>query len=123
MLQWHAANAKDNPKIIRATERCAAGIIQAIGHFNLGPSISPRDVSDFHDCHMEKFVPAFEVVKFNLFVEKWRWAEVEKSELYLENMKSVCVSFKTFLAFMVYHNDSASMHMHAYFFFEKNNFC
>ncbi|CAI9097542.1 OLC1v1034002C4 [Oldenlandia corymbosa var. corymbosa] len=90
LLQWHAANAKDNPKIIHATERCAAGIIQAIGHFKLGPSVSPRDVSDLSDSHLEKFDPAYEVVKFNLFVEKWRRAEVEKSELYLANMRVVC---------------------------------
>ena len=96
MLQWHAANAKDNSKIIHATERCAAGIIQAIGHFNLGPSVSPRDVTDLSDSKLEDFDPAYEVVKFNLFFERWRCAEVEKSELYLANMKAVCVCWHTF---------------------------
>ncbi|XP_022842424.1 sucrose-phosphatase 2-like [Olea europaea var. sylvestris] len=90
LLQWHAANAKDNPKIIHATERCAAGIVQAIGHFNLGPSTSPRDVTDLMDSKMEKFDPSFEVVKFYLFYERWRHAEVENSELYLANLKAVC---------------------------------
>ncbi|XP_027176070.1 sucrose-phosphatase 1 [Coffea eugenioides] len=90
LLQWHAANAKDNSKIIHATERCAAGIIQAIGHFNLGPSVSPRDVTDLSDSKLDDFDPAYEVVKFNLFFERWRRAEVEKSELYLANMKAVC---------------------------------
>ncbi|KAL0338729.1 UNVERIFIED_CONTAM: Sucrose-phosphatase 2 [Sesamum angustifolium] len=69
LLQWHAANAKANPKIIHATERCAAGIIQAIGHFKLGPSTSPRDVMDTSDAKMETFDPAYEVVKFYLFYE------------------------------------------------------
>ncbi|GFP94932.1 sucrose-phosphatase 2 [Phtheirospermum japonicum] len=90
LLQWHSANAKNNPKIIHATERCAAGIIQAIGHFNLGPSTSPRDVMDLSDSKMEKFDPAYEVVKFYLFCERWRRAEIENSELCLENLKSVC---------------------------------
>ncbi|KAL2463965.1 putative sucrose-phosphatase 2 [Forsythia ovata] len=90
LLQWHAANAKDNPKIIHATERCAAGIIQAIGHFNLGPSTSPRDVTDLTESKMEKFDPSYEVVKFYLFYERWRRAEVENSEFYLANLKAVC---------------------------------
>ncbi|KAK6126514.1 hypothetical protein DH2020_039748 [Rehmannia glutinosa] len=90
LLQWHAANAKNNPKVIHATERCAAGIIQAIGHFNLGPSTSPRDVTDLSDSKMENFDPAYEVVKLYLFYERWRRAEVENSELYLANLKAVC---------------------------------
>ncbi|XP_015064702.1 sucrose-phosphatase 1 isoform X2 [Solanum pennellii] len=90
LLQWHAANAKDNPKVIHATERCAAGIIQAIGRFNLGPSTSPRDVTDMSDSKMENFVPAYEIVKFYLFFEKWRRGEIENSDLYLANVKAVC---------------------------------
>lgn len=89
LLQWHAANAKDNPKILHATERCAAGIIQAIGHFSLGPNISPRDVTDLSDSKLENFDPAYEVVKFYLFLERWRRAEVENPEPYLENLKAV----------------------------------
>lgn len=91
LLQWHTLYAKNNPKIIHAKERCAAGIIQAIGHFNLGPSISPRDVTDLSDSKLENFDPAYEVVKFYLFYERWRLAEVENSELYLANLKAVCV--------------------------------
>ncbi|XP_042043497.1 sucrose-phosphatase 1-like isoform X2 [Salvia splendens] len=90
LLQWHAIYAKNNPKIIHAKERCAAGIIQAIGHFNLGPSISPRDVTDLSDTKLDNFDPAYEVVKFYLFYERWRLAEVENSELYLANLKAVC---------------------------------
>ncbi|CAJ1973700.1 unnamed protein product [Sphenostylis stenocarpa] len=28
LLQWHSQNAKDNPKILHASERCASGIIR-----------------------------------------------------------------------------------------------
>uniref|UniRef100_A0A2N9H637 Sucrose-phosphatase n=1 Tax=Fagus sylvatica TaxID=28930 RepID=A0A2N9H637_FAGSY len=90
LLHWHAENAKNNPKIIHATERCAAGIIQAIGHFSLGPSTSPRDVMDFLDCKLENVNPGHEVVKFYLFYERWRRAEVENSEPYLASLKAAC---------------------------------
>ncbi|KAH7834824.1 hypothetical protein Vadar_020052 [Vaccinium darrowii] len=89
LLKWHAENAKDNPKIIHATESCAAGIIQAIGHFNLGPSSSPRDVMDSSDAMPEKFEPGHEIVKFFLFLERWRRAEMEFSELYLAGLKAL----------------------------------
>nr|DAD25252.1 TPA_asm: hypothetical protein HUJ06_026716 [Nelumbo nucifera] len=90
LLQWHAQNAKGNPNIIHATERCAAGIIQAIGHFKLGPSIPPRDVADFSECKQENANPGHEVVKFYLFYERWRRAEVDNSQQYMQNMKAFC---------------------------------
>lgn len=92
LLQWHAENAKNNPKIIHATERCAAGIIEAIGHFKLGPNVSPRDVTNLSDAKLDYFDPANEVVKFYLFFERWRRAELENPEVYLSNLKSACVS-------------------------------
>ncbi|XP_059668622.1 sucrose-phosphatase 2-like isoform X2 [Cornus florida] len=89
LLQWYAENAKHNTKIIHATERCAAGIIQAIGHFNLGPSTSLRDM-DFLESNLENLSQGHEIVKFYLFYERWRRGEVENSELYLANLKAVC---------------------------------
>ena len=93
LLKWHAENAKDNPKVIHAKERCAGGIIQAIGEFKLGPSLSPRDVSDFLECKADENVnPGHEVVKFFLFYERWRRGEVENSEAYAASLKASCVS-------------------------------
>ncbi|XP_021815554.1 sucrose-phosphatase 2-like isoform X1 [Prunus avium] len=89
LLQWYAENAHRNPNILHATERCAAGIIQAIGNFHLGPNVSPRDIKDFQKCKVKNFSPAHEVVKFYLFYERWRRAKVEKSEQYFQNFKSV----------------------------------
>ncbi|KAL4599340.1 hypothetical protein ACB092_11G119900 [Castanea dentata] len=86
LLQWYTQNAKNNPNIIHATERCAAGIIQAIGKFFLGPNVSPRDIRDFQKCKVDTFSPSHEVVKYYLFYERWRRAEVEKSEQYVQNL-------------------------------------
>ncbi|KAH7678757.1 Sucrose phosphatase plant/cyanobacteria protein [Dioscorea alata] len=89
LLQWHAANAKDNPKIIHATERCAAGIIQAIGHFKLGPNVSPRDVVDFSSTKSDHFNPGHELVNFYLVHERWCRGEIEKSEELIQNLKNI----------------------------------
>ncbi|KAJ1292340.1 hypothetical protein BS78_02G385000 [Paspalum vaginatum] len=88
LLQWYTENAKDNPKIINASERCAAGIIQAIGHFKLGPNISPRDV-EFPYAKEASFKPTDAVVKFYVLYEKWRRAEVPKSDSVIQYFKNI----------------------------------
>ena len=98
LLQWYAENAKDNAKIIHATERCAAGIIQAIGHFKLGPSVSPRDV-DFPYAKDSSFKPTDAVVKFYVLYEKWRRAEVSMSDSVIQYFKNITVS--TFLPSLI----------------------
>ncbi|CAN8254590.1 unnamed protein product [Cochlearia groenlandica] len=89
LLQWHEENAKDNTNIILASDRCAAGIIEALQRFNLGPSASPRDTLESENFHDESSNPAHEVVQFYLFYERWRRGEVEKSDKYLQNLKSL----------------------------------
>ncbi|XP_022742222.1 sucrose-phosphatase 2-like [Durio zibethinus] len=90
LLQWHAENARGNPNIIHAKERCAAGIIEAIGHFNLGPNTSPRDVADFMECKLENANPGHEVVKFYVFYERWRRGEIDNCETYIASLKASC---------------------------------
>ncbi|XWS08169.1 hypothetical protein CRYUN_Cryun41cG0057400 [Craigia yunnanensis] len=97
LLQWHAENAKNNPNIIHSTERCASGIIQAIGKFSLGPNVSPRDIRDFRKFRVNIFSPGHEVVKFYLFYERWRHAEVEKSDQLMQHLKSSFYSLGTFV--------------------------
>ena len=91
LLQWYQENAKDNSKIIHASERCAAGIIQAIGYFKLGPNVSPRDV-DFPYAKDASFKPTDAVVKFYVLYEKWRRAEVPKSDSVIQYFKNITVS-------------------------------
>ncbi|XP_047337861.1 sucrose-phosphatase 2-like isoform X2 [Impatiens glandulifera] len=87
LLQWHAKNAKNNPNIFHSSERCAAAIIQAIDKFGLGPHISARDMDDFSLREVDNV--SHEVVNFYLFYERWRRAEVHRSEQSLARFKSV----------------------------------
>ncbi|XP_057430467.1 sucrose-phosphatase 1-like isoform X3 [Lotus japonicus] len=88
LVQWYAENARGNLQILHATERCAAGIIQAIGNFSLGPHLSPRDVRD-SVFHTKVLSPSHEVVMFYLFYERWMRGEIENSEQYMQYLKSV----------------------------------
>jgi hypothetical protein len=92
LVEWYAQNARDNAQIIHATERCAAGIMQAIGNFSLGPNASPRDIKDSM-LNIKILSPSHEVVMFYLFYERWMRGEIENSEQYIQNLKSVFVSF------------------------------
>ncbi|KAL0791707.1 hypothetical protein Bca101_007953 [Brassica carinata] len=90
LLEWYAENAKDNAKIIHASERCVGGILEAIGHFKLGPNLSPRDVSDLFECKEDNVNPGHEVVMFFLFYERWRRGEVENCDAYIASLKASC---------------------------------
>nr|VDD00955.1 unnamed protein product [Brassica oleracea] len=90
LLEWYAENAKDNAKIIHASERCVGGILEAIGHFELGPNLSPRDVSDLLECKEDNVNPGHEVVMFFLFYERWRRGEVENCDAYIASLKASC---------------------------------
>ncbi|KAL9235275.1 hypothetical protein vseg_010048 [Gypsophila vaccaria] len=88
LLEWHTHNAKDNKNILHASQRCAAGIMQAIGHYNLGPSSTPRDSFDLSHFMKEHLNPGFEIVKFYLACERWQRGEVQKSDDFVHNLKS-----------------------------------
>jgi hypothetical protein len=102
LVEWYAQNARDNAQITHATEGCAAGIMQAIGNFCLGPNASPRDIKDSM-LNIKILSPSHEVVMFYLFYERWMRGEIENSEQYIQNLKSVFVSFIRLHNFMYTH--------------------
>ena len=88
LLEWHARHAKNNQKIVHASQRCASGLIQAIGHFGLGPFVSPKDELTFSKHMKKQMHPGLEVVKLYLSCERWLRADVEKSEQFMQTLKS-----------------------------------
>ena len=95
LVEWYAENARDNAQIIHATERCAAGIMQAIGNFTLGPNVSPRGVRDSM-LNIKILSLSHEVVMFYLLYERWLRGEVDNSEQYTQCIKSIFVSLMIF---------------------------
>ncbi len=93
--------------MIHATERCAAGIMQAIGHFNLGPNDSPRDL-EFPYPKLDAIKPADVVVKFYVLYEKWRRGEVQKAPSIIQYLKRITVS--TFLSYILRITQSSFVH-------------
>ncbi|KAF3434376.1 hypothetical protein FNV43_RR25479 [Rhamnella rubrinervis] len=78
-------------------KNCCSGIIQAIGNFGLGSNVSPRDIKDFQNCKVDITNPGHEVVKFYLFYERWRRAEIEMSERHMQNLKTTIYSSGIFV--------------------------
>nr|XP_027189468.1 sucrose-phosphatase 1-like isoform X2 [Cicer arietinum] len=96
LVEWYAENSRDNARISHATERCADGIIQAIGNFSLGPNVSPRDIRDSM-LNTKNLSPSHEVVMFYLFYERWMRGDIENSEQYIQNLKSIFHSTGNFV--------------------------
>ncbi|KAL5555367.1 hypothetical protein UlMin_037603 [Ulmus minor] len=78
------------------------GVMVAIGHFHLGPNISPRYVIDFSECSLENVNHGHEMVKFNLFYEKWRRGEIDYNMVYIASLKADCLfSYNCFLLCLI----------------------
>ncbi|CAN7135606.1 unnamed protein product [Brassica rapa subsp. narinosa] len=90
LLKWHTENALNNSKLIHSSERCADGILQAIDYFKLGPTLSPRDASEFLNGKADIANPGQEVVRFYLFYERLRRGEIKKYETYIASFKESC---------------------------------
>ncbi|CAN8254683.1 unnamed protein product [Cochlearia groenlandica] len=99
LLKWHSENAINNSKVIHSSERCADGIIQAIDHFNLGPTLSPRDAHEFLNRKTDIADPCQEVVRYYFFYERLRRGEINKyeTEKYIATFKESCHQEAVFL--------------------------
>lgn len=109
LLQWHSDQVGDKSHVFVATERCAAGIIEAMKHFNLQPSVSPRDRSVPLSVH-DKLSPkanagavAREVVEYLLLTEQWLRGDVDASDQVFRRLKFGLVGCKTYtlISFLV----------------------
>lgn len=98
LIEWHEKHAKDNAKVFRATERCAAGIIQAMQHFQFIPNISPRDLS-WQELSKKDKQPedetsrvAYEIVEYQLYLAKWLRGQVANDDSGFWRLKHTLVS-------------------------------
>ncbi|KAJ3682906.1 hypothetical protein LUZ60_013133 [Juncus effusus] len=98
LLEWYKRNKNMYKNVMHATERCAAGILQSIGQFKLGPNISPRDINisfsyqennNNINNNDNRDKPACFTVKFYLLCERWYRAEIQNSENFIIHLKNI----------------------------------
>ncbi|KAL7602698.1 hypothetical protein Lser_V15G19293 [Lactuca serriola] len=70
-----------------ALSDCKGTICEAIGHFKLGSNTSPRDLPLPDLFKLDDFDPAYEVVKFYLFLESWFHGDIDKTVMIVELIK------------------------------------
>jgi hypothetical protein len=107
LLKWHSEHSGDKSHIYMAKERCAAGILEAMQHFDLQPNVSPRDRPRSLETvggvsQLTVSTVAHEVVDFLLLMENWLKADVENSDAVFSRLKSslVCAFFGSLQIFL-----------------------
>lgn len=93
LLKWHSDHTGDKSHIYLAKERCAAGILEAMQHFDLQPNVSPRDRPGPFEAlggtsQLIVSSVAHEVVDYLLLMENWLKAGVENSDTVFSRLKS-----------------------------------
>ncbi|KAG0601335.1 hypothetical protein M758_11G102400 [Ceratodon purpureus] len=93
LLKWHSEHSGDKSHIYLAKERCAAGILEAMQHFDLQPNVSPRDQSRSigtvgEASQMTASTVAHKVVDYLLLMENWLKGGVDKSDTVFSRLKS-----------------------------------
>ncbi|KAH7352656.1 hypothetical protein KP509_19G056600 [Ceratopteris richardii] len=84
LVKWHWLN-NSNGNILRASQRCAAAIVEALHHFNFGPHVHQTEKiceKPLHNSDYSSHLGAVhrEVVGLNMFMVKWLLGEVPNSE-------------------------------------------
>ena len=106
LVEWHDEHVGDKSHVFRATERCAAGILQAMQHFDLQPNESPRDrhvplsVHDKLAPKVDAVAVAHEVVEYLMLVEQWLRGDTDCSEEVFRRLKFSLVGLQS-LEFLV----------------------
>nr|XP_024363221.1 sucrose-phosphatase 1-like isoform X4 [Physcomitrium patens] len=106
LRQWYDINGKHSSRLHLAKERCASGIVEAIGELSLGPHLSPFDRMNSNGIQpavkaSEKGqltpsgVAQREVVEFNTFFTKWMNGEVPNNPESFQRLTSVIASGST----------------------------
>lgn len=90
LLKWHSEYQGDKTHIYLAKERCAAGILEAMQHFDLQPNVSPRLKFQAYDAASELSVStvAHMVVEYLLLMEQWLKAVVENTDAVFNRLKA-----------------------------------
>lgn len=96
LLKWYSEYAGDKSHIYLAKERCAAGILEAMQHFDLQPNVSPRDRPRAFQTlggvtRLKLSNVAHEVVDYLLLVEHWLKADVDNTDIVFSRLKSSLV--------------------------------
>nr|PNR33960.1 hypothetical protein PHYPA_023776 [Physcomitrium patens] len=90
LRQWHSDLQVDKSYIFEAEERCAAGILEAMQHFNLQPNVSPRDIFPPHygGSQLSLSTVAHVVVEYVLLMEQWLKGGVANNDDVFGRLKS-----------------------------------
>eukprot|EP00250_Pteridium_aquilinum_P007282 c17033_g1_i1 orf=244-1737(-) len=89
LVKWHQSHGLI-AKVLRASRRCAGGIMEALQHFRFGPHLSPNEsiIQDYDptfSSSKESSLPRpgavyREVVQLKLFMMKWLLSQVSNTE-------------------------------------------
>lgn len=103
LVHWYEKNGKSNDNLLRATERCAGGIVEAIQKFSLGPHLSPDDrigpdgilpsvTAVENGQALASGFAQREVVEFVTLFQKWMNGEVPNNDEVFQRLTTVLVS-------------------------------
>lgn len=96
LLKWHKSYEGDLSHVYLAKERCAAGIMEAMQHFDLQPCVSPRDRPRAFQtlggvARLSLSSVSHEVVDYLLLMEHWLKADVDNTDIVFSRLKSSLV--------------------------------
>lgn len=98
LVHWYEGYKGGKEHIFRARERCAGGILEAMAHFHIQPSVSPRDAPIEREAGppepsapgvLSLFSAQREVVEFFIYLEGWLAGTIAKGDGTFDRIESV----------------------------------